>query len=328
MYPEWYPQEMVQLVFPHQDTDWKPYLQDAIDTFVQLAKIIQRYQKVLIITSNLAYTKSLFTNKKNLIFIKLPSNDTWSRDFGGITVSWGNKPTILDFQFNGWGKKYQYNLDNQITTKLKLKGIFKKYNYKSIPFVLEGGSIDVNSQGVLLTTTQCLLEKNRNPKFTKNKIEQMLKQTLSIKKVLWLEHGALKGDDTDSHIDTLARFVNDNTIVYQTAYKDDPNYQELKKMEQELKKFKDINNKPFYLIPLPSIKPIFYEDEQLPATYANFLIINKAVIVPTYNDSNDINMISLFKKLFPNRAIIPLDATTLIKQHGSIHCVTMQYPAV
>ena len=152
-------------------------------------------------------------------------------------------------------------------------------------------------------------------------------QYLGAKKVLWLNSGALEGDDTDSHIDTLARFIDKDTIMYQTCDdKDDSHYEELKNMEEELKKFRQLNGKPFKLIPLPWIEAKWDEDERLPATYANFLIINGAVLVPTYQDKNDEEALKIFKKAFPKRDIIGIDCSTLIRQHGSLHCVTMQYP--
>ncbi len=325
---EWEHQEFVQLVFPHKDTDWNQYLNEAIATFVNIAKTIQKYQKVVIIAKELAQTKALFPNKKNITFVKIDSNDTWSRDFGGICVKHLNQFMILDFKFNGWGNKFQANLDNKITFKMKLKGLFKNYQYKTIPFVLEGGAIDYNGNDILLTSSKTMFEKNRNPHLTKSTIEKKLIDFFGLKKILWLNYGGLSGDDTDSHIDTLARFVSKNTIVYQTCYKNNPDYEQLQKMEQELKKFKNLQNQHFQLIPLPPIDIKLFQNEQLPATYVNFLIINGAVLVPTYNDKNDKNALKIFKKLFPNRDIIGINCTTLIKQHGSLHCVTMQYPAI
>ena len=164
---EWENQEFVQLVFPHKNTDWNEYLDEAISTFITIAKTIAKYQKCLIIAKNLHSIKSLFPNKKNLIFVKIDSDDTWSRDFGGITVkSDNNRCTILDFKFNAWGKKFEYQLDNQITKQLKFKGLLKSYHHKSLPFVLEGGAIESNGAGVILTTTKCMMEKNRNPHLT------------------------------------------------------------------------------------------------------------------------------------------------------------------
>jgi agmatine deiminase len=326
---EWEDQEFVQLVFPHEGTDWNEYLDDAVDTFVNIAKTIAKYQKVLIVAKNLNDVKSYFDKKKNITFVKIDSNDTWSRDFGGITVEQKNKNFILDFSFNAWGKKFEYKLDNSITRKLKLKGLLKGYGHQSINFVLEGGAIESTGDGVLMTTSACLLEKNRNPRLTKKTIETKLIQFFGLKKVLWLDHGYLAGDDTDSHIDTLARFVSNDTIVYQSCDDEsDEHFNELKKMEEQLKRFKTLSGKSFKLIPLPWIEAKYDGEDRLPATYANFLIINGAVLVPTYNDKNDNKALEVFKKLFPKRDIIGIDCSTLISQHGSLHCVTMQYPKI
>ncbi|MEA3553467.1 MAG: agmatine deiminase family protein [Campylobacterota bacterium] len=329
---QWEPQAFIQLVFPHKQTDWNEYYDEAISTFVNIANIIARYEKCLIVARELSYVKSLFKNlriKKNITFVRIDSNDTWSRDFGGITVDENSKMTVLDFKFNAWGKKFPYKLDNEITRQLKLKGLLKQYAHKSVPFVLEGGSIESDGEGVIMTTSKCLMEKNRNPYLNQNSIEKQLISSLGAKKILWLNHGALVGDDTDSHIDTLARFVDTNTIVYQSCdNKNDENYQELKAMENELKTFRTLKGTPYKLIPLPHIEPKYYENDRLPATYANFLIINGAVIIPTYNDKNDNKALDIFKTLFPKRDVVGCDCSALIKQHGSLHCVTMQYPKV
>ena len=231
--------------------------------------------------------------------------------FGAISVKINNEIKLLDFKFNGWGLKFPSNYDNLISREIF--NIYKSYN-----FVLEGGSIDTNGQ-VLLTTSQCLLEPNRNYPLTKEEIENFLKKELFVKEIIWLNNGFLEGDDTDSHIDTLARFVNENTIVYcKCEDKKDIHYEALQKMENELKKTK------FNLIPLPLPSPKYYKNERLPATYANFLITNEAVILPIYEDKKDKYVIDLFKKIF-NREIIPINANILIRQHGSIHCITKEY---
>jgi agmatine deiminase len=326
---EWEEQEFVQLVFPHEDTDWNEYLDEAITTFVNIANAIAKKQKCLIVAKNLAKIKALFQKKKNLSFVRLDSDDTWSRDFGGITVVKDGIYTVCDFNFNAWGKKFAYKKDNKITNKLKLKGLLSEYQHQSIPFILEGGSIESDGKGVILTTTECLMEKNRNPRYSKKAIEKKLEETLGAKKVLWLNHGSLEGDDTDAHIDTLARLVNEDTICYQSC--DDTNdshYETLKKMEEQLKTFTNLKGKKYNLVPLPWIEAKYYDEERLPATYANFLIINGAVLVPTYNDKNDEKALTIMKELFPKREIIGIDCSTLIKQHGSLHCVTMQYPKV
>jgi agmatine deiminase len=326
---EWEEQEFIQLVFPHKDTDWAPYLDDAIDTFVNIAKAIQKYQKVLIVSKNLPLIKSKFAKKRNLTFVNIDSDDTWSRDFGGITIVQNGEYFILDFEFNAWGKKFEYKKDNQITRKLKLKGLLKEYKHQSLKFVLEGGAIDSNGDDIILTTSQCLLENNRNPKLSQKQIEKHLMAYLGAKKILWLDYGYLAGDDTDSHIDTLARFVSKDTIVYQSCDDEiDEHYNELQKMEKQLKSFKNLCGKSFKLIALPWISAKYDGDDRLPATYANFLIINKAVLVPTYKDKNDQKALDIFKDLFPKRDVIGIDCSTLIKQHGSLHCVTMQYPKI
>jgi agmatine deiminase len=323
---QWEKQEFIQLVFPHKNTDWIEYFNEAINTFYNIAITIQKYQKVLIIAQELTFIKSLFKNKKNLTFVKIDSNDTWSRDFGGITIKENNITTILDFKFNAWGKKFDYKKDDNITKTLKLKGLLKNYSHKSINFVLEGGSIDSNGQGILLTTSKCLFNKNRNPTLTKHTIEQTLIKTLGVKKILYLNNGHLEGDDTDAHIDTLARFVDDNTIVYQTCDDiDDTNYKSLKAMKKELQSLTNLKNEKFKLVALPSISKIYHQNNRLPATYVNFLIINNAVLIPIYNDKNDTLALQIFKVLFPKREIIGIDCTTLIKQNGSLHCATMQY---
>lgn len=326
---EWEEQEFVQLVFPHENTDWNEYLEESISTFVNIAKVIAKYQKCLVVTKNLTYVKSLFVNKKNLRFVKIDSDDTWSRDFGGITVRDGNDVTILDFTYNAWGKKFSYKLDNEITKELKFKGLLQDYKHKSISFVLEGGAIESNGSGIILTTRECLMEKNRNPALTQNTIEQKLLEFFGAKKILWLNSGYLEGDDTNSHIDTLARFVSGDTIVYQSCDDEsDVHFEALKMMKEELKRFTQLNGKHFNLISLPWIQAKYDGADRLPASYANFLIINGAVLVPTYEDKNDLKALGIFKKIFPKRDIIGIDCQTLIRQHGSLHCVAMQYPKV
>lgn len=326
---EWEQQEFVQLTFPHEQTDWKEYLDDAIENFVNIANAVRKYQKCLIVAKNITFVKSLFPSKKNLVFVKIDSDDTWSRDFGGITVEVDGISCVLDFKYNAWGKKFAYKKDDLITMQLKHKGLLTSYKHKAIPFVLEGGSIESDGEGVILTTTECLMEKNRNPRFSQKVIEQKLIEYLGAKKVLWLNSGALEGDDTDSHIDTIARLISNDTIMYQMCDdENDSNYAQLKLMEKELKTFTNLHGKKYNLIGLPHIEAKYDDVDKLPATYANFLIINGAVLVPTYKDKNDELALEIFKKAFPKRDIIGIDCSTLIRQHGSLHCVTMQYPKV
>ncbi len=318
-------QSFVQLIFPHADSDWAPYLQEASENFVEIAMVIARFEKCLIICDDINRVKAYFSETENIYFVQGESDDTWARDCSGITVLEDGKPTVIDFTFTGWGNKFDASLDNALTSKLA-----KHYDadYKKQRFILEGGAIDSNGEGILLTTTECLLNPNRNVKLTqKFEIESILNENLGTQKVLWLDHGYLAGDDTDSHIDTLARFIDRSTIVYvQCRDKDDEHYEALSQMEEELQAFQDLKGDPFDLIALPMTDALYFEEERLPATYANFLMINGAVIVPTYNDRHDQEALKILQKAFSDREVIGVDCSILIRQHGSLHCVTMQFP--
>ena len=327
---EWAPQAFVQLTFPHKDSDWAYMLDEVTVCFVNIAREIVKRQKLLVVCADerLVREKLQDLNQENIIYIEIPSNDTWARDHGGITVIKDDKPTVLDFTFNGWGMKFGADLDNQITRKLFEKNVFpENYRYKNrLKFVLEGGSIESNGKGTILTTSECLLSENRN-NLSKEKVEKRLKKYFGAERILWLNHGYLAGDDTDSHVDTLARFCDENTIAYVKCDDEtDEHYEELKKMEEELFSFPTFGGQG-NLIPLPMADAVYDENgERLPATYANFLIINGAVLMPTYNSPKDETAKAQLQKAFPDREIVGIDCTALIKQHGSLHCVTMQYP--
>ena len=327
--PEWATQSFVQLTWPHDGTDWADMLDEAQTCFVELAKQIIRFEKLLIVCKNASAIKNIlgeaFTTK--VTCVELPSNDTWARDHGGITVLENGEKVICDFAFNGWGKKFEAGLDNQLTKALFQLGIFGEDTlYRDyLHFVLEGGSIESDGQGTLLTTSACLLSANRND-LSMSEVEEKLKCYLGVERVLWLNHGYLAGDDTDSHIDTLARFCDPETIAYvKCEDKTDEHYVELKEMEAELHQFRTTTGQPYRLIPLPMADAVYMDEERLPATYANFLIINGAVLVPIYNSSKDETALQQLKQAFPEREIIGINCLPLIKQHGSLHCVTMQY---
>lgn len=328
---EWEEQKAMQLTWPHAHTDWRPYLQDIIDTEIQLARVIARYQEVLIVTQDVAETKRHFTVQEcqRIRFVECPLNDTWARDHGFITLLPKDDkaaPQLLDFQFNGWGNKFEASKDNLINKQLvaqnAVKGEYVDYN----DFVLEGGSIESDGKGTILTTSLCLLAPNRNQPLTKQEIERKLLERLHANRILWIDYGKLVGDDTDGHIDTTVRFAPDDTLLYiGTDDKEDEQYEDFKKMERQLKTFRTIEGKSYRLLKLPIPQPIYYQGERLPATYANFVVINGAVIVPTYQqDELDEQALDIIGTTFPHRDIIPLDATTVIKQHGSLHCLTMQ----
>ncbi len=330
MIAEWEKQEMIQLTFPHQNTDWQDNLNEVVACFQAIAREVIKEQKLLIVCEDIDFAQkelSLFP-QENIIYRQIPNNDTWARDHAPISITNGNQYQLLDFQFNGWGLKFPANKDNQITQKLFEQNTFSE-NIKRknrLKFVLEGGSIETDGEDTILTTKKCLLSANRN-NLSQDKIEKKLKKYLGTKRILWLENGSLEGDDTDSHIDTLARFCNKNTIVYvKCSDRNDTHFNELQKMEEELKNFKTEDGNPYNLIDLPMPKAIYDKNKQrLPATYANFLIMNKVVLLPIYNCETDKIAVEKMKLAFPNREIISIDCSPLIKQHGSLHCVTMQY---
>lgn len=305
---EWEPQDAVLLAWPHEDTDWQPVLKQAQKTFEAIAHAIERSQRVIWIRPG---------------YHDLPTNDTWARDFGPITIEEDGEPVLLDFTFNGWGGKFPADLDNAATRELHERGAFGTTPLRSIGLVLEGGSIESDGEGTLLTTAECLLNPNRNPTLNREEIEKRLKEEFGVHTILWLKNGALAGDDTDAHIDTLARLCPNKTIVYVACDDpDDEHFEELEAMEQELMDFPG-----YRLLPLPWPSAKHDEDgHRLPATYANYLVINGAVLVPMYNDPADEAALEVVQKAFPDREIIGIDCSTLILQHGSLHCVTMQIP--
>jgi len=328
---EWYPQSAVQLTWPHAATDWFDRLDEVTSCFVTIAREILKRQPLIIVCADKATVLSQLddVNLDRLHLYEIKSDDTWARDHGGISVFENGKPVLLDFTFNGWGKKFNAGNDNQITYKLYKQHAFApKVNYVShMPFILEGGSIESDGQGTLLTTAQCLMAPNRNQPLDESAIEATLKQTLGIQKVLWLRSGYLSGDDTDGHIDMLARFCNEHTIAYVAATdQEDEHTPALRQMEQELKTFRTPDGQPYDLIKLPMAAPIYYGSERLPASYANFLIINDTVLLPVYGLKTDEQALSRLQIAFPNREVIPINCLPLIYQHGSLHCLTMQYP--
>lgn len=323
---EWEIQSAVIFTFPNKDTHWNAYLRESQNKFMEIITKIANFECVIVVYKYLDDVLDL-RNKNNIHLLQLDTNDTWCRDFAPISIIKNGKIIMLDFIFNGWGHKFASNLDNTFSKRFfKNLYFFKKVEMKSKNFILEGGSIDTNGNGILLTTQSCLLEANRN-RLSKNKIENKLKKYFNVKLVLWLKNGFLHGDDTDSHIDNLARFVNCNTIIYLKCYdKNDEHYRALNAMEEELKAFRNLENKPFNLIPIPLPKPIFYKKNRLPASYVNFLIINNAVLLPVFNSKIDEVAINIFKNLFKEREIIPIDSKILIRQGGSIHCLSMNIP--
>ena len=322
---EWEPQWGVQLTWPHAATDWAPILEEITATYKEIAREISAREALLIVAPESARPTISYP------LSAIPSNDTWARDHGFITlVDDQGHARLLDFCFNGWGEKFAADLDNAINRRLyeeeKLQGEY----IDCLDFVLEGGSIESDGKGTVFTTTGCLLAPHRNQPLTQAQIEQRLKQELHAERILWIDHGNLTGDDTDGHIDTLVRICPNDTLLYVGCDDpDDEQYTELKLMEEQLKTFRTLDGKPYRLLKLPMPRPIYDDGDRLPATYANFLVINGAVLCPTYAQPDlDAEALRLIKEAFPDREIVGIDCRSIIKQHGSLHCCTMQFPLI
>lgn len=304
MLAEWEPQSAVQLTWPHKDTDWAPILPEITAVYEEMKREIESRETVVVVDD-------------------IPHNDTWARDHGFITVEENGQLILLDFKFNGWGEKFAAELDNDINRQLYEQQLVKGIYESHLDFVLEGGSIESDGKGTIFTTTCCLMAQHRNQPLTQQEIEQQLKEWLGAERIVWINHGSLIGDDTDGHIDTLVRIAPNDTLLYIGA---DDEHPDLLLMEQELQQLRTIDGHPYRLLRLPMPRPIYDDGERLPATYANYLVINGAVLVPTYNQPDlDQEAISTIGKAFPNREIIGIDCRAVIRQHGSLHCCTMQY---
>mgnify|MGYP005844842445 CR=1 FL=1 len=330
---EWHPQSAIQITWPDEQTDWALIIEPVVACYQAIARHIAARQKLLVVCRDRTQTERLLTEcrRENVLLVEAPLNDTWARDHGPITLLCAGAPVWLDFQFNGWGLKYPANFDNLITTVIYQSGLLDaRVRYSNqLNFVLEGGSIESDGAGTLLTTARCLLSPNRNGGFGKSEIEDYLKRRLHLQRILWLHSGHLAGDDTDGHIDTLARFCARDVIAYvRCDDPDDVHYGELKKMEEELQTFTTTSGAPYRLVPLPMADAIFDQNgERLPASYANFLILNDAVLVPCYGSDKDEIALDTLRSLFQDREIIGVDCRILLRQHGSLHCMAMQYPA-
>lgn len=331
--PEWAPQSAVMLTWPRADGDFARHFDAVEHNFVAIAVAITRFQDVHI---NYGLDPAELRNRlvqagahpARLRIYRVDSNDVWARDHGPITVLSDGRPLHLDFVFNGWGGKFDATLDTQLTRKLADLGAWTA-PVSTLDFVLEGGGIEVDGCGTLLTTERCLLAPTRNPALSRDQIEAVLKHEFGVERVLWLRHGDLLGDDTDGHIDTIARFCDAHTIAYQACDdQSDPHYADLKAMADELAAFRTRDGSPYDLVPLPLPGAIHDEDgRRLPAGYANFLILNGAVLVPTYGDAHDEPALDRLRDVFEDREVIGIDCRALIQQYGSLHCVTMQIPA-
>ncbi|MBR1414551.1 MAG: agmatine deiminase family protein [Prevotella sp.] len=320
---EWEPQEAVQLTWPHRHTDWAPMLDEITAVYREMAREIALRERLIIVAPEDA--------ARDCLRIICPTNDTWARDHGFISlVDDRGHRRLLDYQFNGWGRKFEAALDNAINCRLYESGELEGEYVDCLDFVLEGGSIESDGRGTIFTTTGCLLAPHRNQPLNKSEIEQRLLQNLGAERVIWIDHGSLTGDDTDGHIDTLVRICPDDTLLYMGC--DDPadeQYEELRLMEEQLTTLRTLGGQPYKLVKLPMPRPIYDDGDRLPATYANFLILNGAVLCPTYGQPDlDSEAMRLIGEAFPDREMVAIDSRPIIRQHGSIHCCTMQFPKI
>ncbi len=332
---EWEPQSAVMLTWPHADTDWGTDLAAVFGVMTTIAKAICSEQTLLSVCVSDAHRqqvrallKAAGADASRLRFAVAPSNDTWARDHGPLTTLDARGPVINDFSFNGWGGKFDAKKDNEITARLCSRNVFGSNKVKTSSLVLEGGAVETDGLGTLLATRSSLIDQRRNPDMDCAQIEAVLTESLGINRYLWLDHGALSGDDTDSHIDTLARFVDPHTIAYATVAEGHPDAASLRAMAEQLRQFRTASGEPYRLVPLPS--PGWHTDDQgrlLPASYANFLVINRKVLLPIYGVDNDQRAIACLRELMPDREIVPIDCRPIIRQNGSLHCLTMQFPA-
>ena len=329
---EWEAHDGILLAWPHDQTDWHPHLDEVRTTFARIIAEASHHGRVLLVTDTpqgaLPYLRATGTLLDRVHLLPIACNDTWARDFGPVGVMEEGAPVLLDFQFTGWGGRFRADLDNRISRQLKEHGAFGMTPLRPIHLVLEGGSIESDGCGTLLTTSACNANPNRNPSLGTAEIEHAFHQFLGVTRVLWLHHGYLAGDDTDSHIDMLARFAPHDTIVYQSCDdEDDEHYTELNAMANELGAFPTLAGQPYRLLPLPW-PTARYDDEgyRLPLSYANFLTLNDVVLAPVYGDVMDTLALSTIGQAFPGHKIIGIDCSVLVRQHGSLHCITMSLP--
>ncbi|MEY4640365.1 MAG: hypothetical protein RLZZ227_359 [Pseudomonadota bacterium] len=330
MMPEWAPQQAVMMAWPHDATDWAPWLEAIECDYVELAAAIASEVSPLILCrdeEHKAHVELLLKGRcaHTALLVVAAYNDTWCRDYGPVTISHAGNMQLLDFQFHGWGAKYEASLDNDINQSLAQ---YWQAPLKTIAYELEGGSIETDGCGTLLTTTHCLLDSNRNNTYTRQQVEKFVLDQLGLDRMFWLSQGMLIGDDTDSHIDNLARFCDAHTIAHATcSVKDDPHHAPLAAMAEELKALRKPNGDVYTLVPIELPAPQLDEDgKRLPGSYVNFLIVNRSVIVPVFGCPQDAAALNALQQCFPGRRIVPVPGGNLIRQFGGPHCATMQLP--
>ncbi len=330
---EWEDCKGILLALPEPHTDWNYMLDDARKQYLRLVKAFtSKGYPCIILTADRGGAENLFKDldQSKLILLQVEYNDTWTRDYGPLTVLRNGRWRALDFGFNGWGLKFAADKDNLANLYLNDRFVYDSGVYRNErDFELEGGSVDTDGRGTVLTTTRCLCSPNRNGGKSKAELNEILKQRLGASHVLWLDYGSLAGDDTDSHIDTLCRMAPGDTILFTGCRDmDDPHFEELLKMRAQLTMFRTQEGAPYNLVELPLPSAIYDEEgERLPASYANYLVTPDTIFMPVYNQpENDTLACNTVKIAFPDHDVVPVECLQLIRQHGSLHCATMQIP--
>jgi agmatine/peptidylarginine deiminase len=329
---EWEPQAGVLLAWPHADTDWAPRLSAVETTCAALAAAITRFERVIVCVADedirhraQALIASAGGDLDRCTFVDIEYDDTWLRDSGPITLRGASSFRLMDFRFTGWGGKFSASRDDRIVEGLASRDLFVHAEHRRVDWALEGGAIESDGAGTILTTWRCLHQ--RHPDLSREQMTRLLCEKLDADRVLWLERGYLQGDDTDAHIDTLARFAPDNAVVSQSCDDaSDAHFDELTAMRDELAALRTVDGKPYTLHPLPWARPILDDGRRLAASYANYLIVNGAVLMPAYDDPADDAAAAVVARAHPGLEIVAIPCRSLIWQNGSLHCMTMQLP--
>ena len=332
---EWEKQDSLWLSWPHKEESWPGKIDTIYEPYSQFIKLVAEDQLVRINVSDeemkafaLSHIEKSGAKMENISFYFNPTNDAWCRDHGPAFVI--NRETgekaVVDWGYNAWGGKYPpFDLDDVVPAR-----IAKEFNLKLFtpPIVMEGGSVEFNGKGTVLTTTACLLNENRNPHLNKEQIETYLKDYYGQDQVLWLGDGIV-GDDTDGHIDDITRFVSEDTVLTVVEEdQSDENYELLQENLENLKGMKLLDGRSLKVIELPMPRPVEYDEQRLPASYANFYIANKVVVVPVFNDKNDDKALEIIQSVFPDRKVIGIDSVDIIWGLGSFHCLSQQEPSI
>jgi len=327
---EWEPHAATWISWPHRLKTWPGKFEPIPGIYTHLVKTLAAFEPVNILAGAgpvADQAQQLVGDVPRVTIYDIPTNDTWARDHGPMFLVGppGEQPALIEWRYNAWGGKYPpYDFDDAVPEQIAKRLGRKRFTPEMI---LEGGSVDGNGHGTLLTSEQCLLNPNRNPNLSRGEIEQFLADYCGAKKVLWLGSG-IEGDDTDGHVDELARFVNPTTVVCALEHNSaDVNYDSLQENYRRLLTMSDQDGRPLEIIPLPMPQPIYYDNQRLPASYCNFYIANGVVLVPQFDDPADGEVTHLFTRLFPGRKVIGMPARDLVWGRGAYHCITQQQPA-